>query len=846
VADIFDRVGTQPALAPAPTGGGDIFDRVDVSPEGRPIYRTTVALPPGASESPRGFWGRLYDWTVGQVAGAAQEVKDTYEHGSPLTRGMNLLALYHKEKQGTLTDAEKAEMAWLEQHAPQPAGFEDPFGTNPMSAPIPATVSDVMRGDIPGAAGDILGGYGVPAGIAYGISKVPPGSGTALKAAAKAGGPDIAKGTAGLGAGLVIGAKGPLPGLAQELLGVNLGAKGAAQIGRGLGKAYQAGREAFKTAGEAAAPEAAAPAAAPEAPPAPTETELAAKKTLDDIAMSPDFYGRPFDKLTEAEQNVVRHIASKLGTNVTPAAPAAPPTPQAAPPPPPEGAIPPGTTIRDLLLQDIARKRAEAAAAAAPPPDVSPAPPGAPTAAPAPAGAPPRTVEELSNAINQSLAEGPQSAPKPEPPGPGRDFAAEARAKRAADAQTLGDYLIGKGYTSDQLKAISHREQWRALAQAAGADVPTPKGAAAVIDYVNAKQTAAPMAVPPTPELNDIIAAEAARRSEAARATAESMRLMRERPYIYGPQPPEALSLSDRLQAAADAANQRMRDRGTFSGKTLNSMPNIDDLGDLAIWGAAKLAGGTIDFAKWSKEMAGEFGDMIRPHLENIYANAQKIYYRHITSTGDQLPKTKALLKMIDEGKAGADWYDQTRAELENTFGPKEARTFVDFLGATTNNATPAQNLDLALRAYGEYRTGQPWWDGYLPVVKKQLDKAVAGEPLGGPKAKSFRANLFGDPDPVTVDRWMQRAFGFRKGGVTEGQYKFIDYWTTQLARRVGMEPRQAQAAIWDTIRKAEGTASESSGQSFERLLPERLARDPGMQDLIRRAKAGEPVPSRP
>ena len=234
---------------------------------------------------------------------------------------------------------------------------------------------------------------------------------------------------------------------------------------------------------EAAPPAVATPPAAPEALPSgrvpggianqqPGASAAAAEqiKLLDDVSRG--LTGKPFARLDANGQATVRDIASKLGKNRAPAAQPAP---------------------------------------AAPGPEVTP-PPAAPepaTAAPAP------SIEDLSRQLNESLAQGPQPAPKPEAsPEP---FKAKARAERAADAQKLGDYLIDKGFTSDQLKAISHREQWRALVKGTEMDVPTPKGAQAVIDYVQGRETAAPLS-----------------EAERARATAEAMRLMRERPYVYG------------------------------------------------------------------------------------------------------------------------------------------------------------------------------------------------------------------------------------------------------------------------------------------------------------------------
>lgn len=301
-------------------------------------------------------------------------------------------------------------------------------------------------------------------------------------------------------------------------------------------------------------------------------------------------------------------------------------------------------------------------------------------------------------------------------------------------------------------------------------------------------------------------------------------------------------SLADRLQNAADAAMQRMRDRGSFTGQKLNSMPDPQDLADMAIWGAAKIAYGTVKFGAWSKAMIADAGDAIKPHLEDLYARAQKIYERHIQTTEGNLPNTRQLLTKLKAGEAGKDWYDKTHAELVDMFGP-DADMMEKFLAATSFNNTVAGNVTQALKAYQQWRTGQPF-EGYLPAHKAHLEIAASGGIPGGLKGQSFYANLHGDPAAVTVDRWIGRAFGYPGSGFTPTQYHFMDYVITHIARKVGMEPRQVQAAIWKAARDEAGATG--TGQSFEELLPERLANNPDMQKLIERAKSGAAVPPRP
>jgi hypothetical protein len=91
-----------------------------------------------------------------------------------------------------------------------------------------------------------------------------------------------------------------------------------------------------------------------------------------------------------------------------------------------------------------------------------------------------------------------------------------------------------------------------------------------------------------------------------------------------GEQNPGVVSptLSARLESQAQAALDRIRQRGTFTGQKLNAGLPLDDLADLALWGAAKLAKSTVDFAGWSRDALAEFGERVRPYLARIYQAA--------------------------------------------------------------------------------------------------------------------------------------------------------------------------------------------------------------------------------
>ncbi|MFA5382350.1 MAG: hypothetical protein WC356_04230 [Candidatus Micrarchaeia archaeon] len=85
---------------------------------------------------------------------------------------------------------------------------------------------------------------------------------------------------------------------------------------------------------------------------------------------------------------------------------------------------------------------------------------------------------------------------------------------------------------------------------------------------------------------------------------------------------PKILKTLDKMEAAA---KKRLEDRAKKMGTTLsaNPLPELTGaLGDMAVIGAAKIARGTVEFAKWSAEMVAEFGEKIRPELQRLYNHA--------------------------------------------------------------------------------------------------------------------------------------------------------------------------------------------------------------------------------
>lgn len=90
--------------------------------------------------------------------------------------------------------------------------------------------------------------------------------------------------------------------------------------------------------------------------------------------------------------------------------------------------------------------------------------------------------------------------------------------------------------------------------------------------------------------------------------------------------------VSQRLDSAAEAARSRLaaqRQKGVGGQFNLGPLGELENIRDFAIIGAAKIAKGATEFARWSAEMVKEFGERITPHLERIFRAAQDAFDEH-------------------------------------------------------------------------------------------------------------------------------------------------------------------------------------------------------------------------
>lgn len=200
--------------------------------------------------------------------------------------------------------------------------------------------------------------------------------------------------------------------------------------------------------------------------------------------------------------------------------------------------------------------------------------------------------------------------------------------------------------------------------------------------------------------------------------------------------------------------------------------------------------------------------------------------------TPAKIPKLRRQLRQLaDEGAPGRMWYENSSKEVLRMAGGnvQEARKFVALLAIYSPQAKVDANTTFALRAWAQYKAGQPIsvktgsQDAKATAAMKDVDAFWSGEKTG-----NFFFNLLREIDPstegkqgATIDMWMMRAGQYPNDAPTKTQYSFMENETNRLAQDLGWEPQQVQAAIWvamkarmenDGVKKRTEAISEKKG----------------------------------
>ena len=160
-------------------------------------------------------------------------------------------------------------------------------------------------------------------------------------------------------------------------------------------------------------------------------------------------------------------------------------------------------------------------------------------------------------------------------------------------------------------------------------------------------------------------------------------------------------------------------------------------------------------------------------------------------------------MKTIDRYKHFGAWYQQSRELIRKRYG-RNANLFSRLLAATSPRKRVRANWNLADRILTDVLSGRAIdYTGTMPCHRPNIDNAINGRELSGPKVRAFARNLTGDYNAVTVDVWILKYFN--KKIASPKIYQELSDRITRLAERYGLRPAEMQAIIWSIVRDRHG-----------------------------------------
>src|SRR5262249_874528 len=154
----------------------------------------------------------------------------------------------------------------------------------------------------------------------------------------------------------------------------------------------------------------------------------------------------------------------------------------------------------------------------------------------------------------------------------------------------------------------------------------------------------------------------------------------------------------------------------------------------------------------------------------------------------------------LDKGWQGRDWYAYSGIRLREAVGNdwKAATQIAAAIAYLSRADSVIPNVGHALTAYRNYlNTGDVGLVGRYPnFAQPRLNEIFKTGDWSGFKTNSFFRNILEEYDPVryakefgkqpvTVDRWIVRAFGFGDDNVgARGRYRALETLIKELARQ--------------------------------------------------------------
>lgn len=170
------------------------------------------------------------------------------------------------------------------------------------------------------------------------------------------------------------------------------------------------------------------------------------------------------------------------------------------------------------------------------------------------------------------------------------------------------------------------------------------------------------------------------------------------------------------------------------------------------------------------------------------------------------MKQTRTLIAMAESGSEYLDWYDRARTEIREVSRQArfDRRRFCDILALSSPRCAVRRNVRLGLHwmLHGEYPSGT------MRTIRTATEHYERTGEIRGPKTRPFAEALYGSDSAIVIDSWMEYAVGVpTKASAKKATRAAIERRVCEVARTLGVENVQAQAAIWGHARESAGFA---------------------------------------
>lgn len=157
------------------------------------------------------------------------------------------------------------------------------------------------------------------------------------------------------------------------------------------------------------------------------------------------------------------------------------------------------------------------------------------------------------------------------------------------------------------------------------------------------------------------------------------------------------------------------------------------------------------------------------------------------------------LIQLAKDGLHNANWYDKALFEIDQICELEgwNRERFINILSILSPRVQVRRNVRMALK----YISTGTHYSGTLTNIISAVKKYEETSKVNGPKVTAFAKALKGDNEAIVLDVWMARALKveqkkLKNKGIQKKSQKAIH----KVAKKIGLSPRNTQAAIWAGI----------------------------------------------